>query len=473
MRGVWLVGLSSFVACRAPMPEAEPQRTDGVALVVEPPAENGSIRSVSRFHLETPAALAGDVLVVRGELSDYHLGKIRDGELPKTLVERLLPTRSWGEPGGVVVSPLVALEPSEVYSIASAELGLVAALPVAGDAAPPLSRVWPPLGQGAAADFWLFCGQQAAAPFEEVFLEPGHWSVGAMPEQSGCLRLSAYAPVASEEALVPPVSALGHPLEPAALAVAAGGPVPALACAAPEQPFGPGCIAVLDDRAVLRAPAVPTLWSVSGQSFSMLEALGPGSRRVLRGLVPASTQSVAFWVRDPFAEVARGEQLLVTGPAAAHLVLNEVFANPLGAEPAQEWVELTNDGTSAVELSAFSLRDAGGEVVLPPHLLEPGAFVLLVREDFVATAGPDPAPAAGAKLLRLPSLGKNGLSNSGEALELVGAGGQRVSAFPALPKPKPGVSVARKHPWLLDDDPASFAHHAAPGASPGAANATE
>jgi hypothetical protein len=33
------------------------------------------------------------------------------------------------------------------------------------------------------------------------------------------------------------------------------------------------------------------------------------------------------------------------------------------------------------------------------------------------------------------------------------------------------VSVARRTPWALDDEPESFALHAEPGASPGGPNA--
>ncbi len=292
----------------------------------------------------------------------------------------------------------------------------------------------------------------------------------ALEPGSSCASLRASSPLAQPEPLVPPLAVLGRALEPAVLPpVPSGAPPAPLACAEPELPFGPGCITVADDRAVVRAPQAATLWSVSGDSGAWLQPLDPGERLVLRGLVPASSELVSYWVRDAFTELSRGQALLTTGAPLPHVVVSEVFANPLGPEPAQEWVELYNDGTIPVQLSNLSLEDGGGKTELPAFVLAPGGFALVVRDDYDPTSGSDPAPAAGTKLLRVPSLGKNGLSNSGEALALR-AGAELLSKFPVLPKPKPGLSVARRSAWTLDDDPDGFAHHAAPGASPGAAN---
>ncbi|GMV18088.1 MAG: lamin tail domain-containing protein [Polyangiaceae bacterium] len=472
MRRFPLLCLGCLWACRAPLPEREPpSAAPPFTLSVEPPEQAGRIQPVSRFFLTPPDE---EALVIRGELSEYHLRKLRERELPKTLSARIVSAQSWLDADSLVLSPLSVLAPAEVYSVASPELGLIARLEVVADAAPPLGRVWPPLDAGGSAEFWLFCGELApsVAGAEEALLEPGHQPVWAAPEPgSGCVSLRASAGVTQAEPLVPPLAVLGRSLEPAALSAAAAHVQPApLDCAGPELPFGPGCIAVADDRAVVRAPEAATLWSVSGEPGAWLEPLDPGGKLVLRGLAPNSTELVSYWVRDAFAELSRGQLLLTTGPALPHVVLSEVFANPLGAEPAQEWVELYNDGTIPVELSTLSLEDGGGKVELPAFVLAPGSFALIVRDDYDPASSSDPAPAQGTKLLRVPALGKNGLSNSGEALALR-AGGQLISKFPALPKPKAGVSVARRKTWTLDDDASGFGHHAAPGASPGAPNA--
>jgi hypothetical protein len=160
-----------------------------------------------------------------------------------------------------------------------------------------------------------------------------------------------------------------------------------------------------------------------------------------------------------------------TAVARPHVVLNEVLADALGAEPAQEWIEIVNDGSVAVDLSGMTLADAGGNVALPAAPLEPGGFALLVREDFRAE-DQDPALAEDVLVVRVPVLAKNGLGNSGEALALHDASGALLSRFPALASKRAGVSLARRRPEAPDSDPASFAAHAAPGASPGAPNRT-
>lgn len=456
-----------LAGCRAPLPDPSNEpAAGGGALVVEPPPEAGRIHPVSRFRIIAPPG--DDVVLVRGVLGSYHLGKIRDRDLPKTLLERLVPVRHWVAGGEHTLRPTVALERGESYALASAELGLVSELVVRSDPTPVLERLWPPTSVPARADYWLFCGDGGvgSSALEAAWLEPGPHPVLARVEPgTSCVSLDAPVPIAATGSLVPPLGALGASLDPAELVVAEGAASAPIDCAGPEIPLGPGCATVLDDRAVVRTPEAPTLWWLGGDL-----TVASGGRVVVRGLLPASVQSLSLWVRDPFAELFRGEVTFATAAPLPHVVLNEVFANPNGPEPAAEWVELTNDGSAPVDLATLELRDQGGAIELPEFTLAPGAFVLVARSDFAPAGGPDPTPPGDTVILRVESLGKNGLSNSGEALELVGAGGSVVSRFPALPKPKPGVSVARRAPWTLDDDPAGFGHHASPGASPGRAN---
>ncbi len=467
MRLPAFAAVCGLAACRPPLPDPSASPTDADAgVVVEPPADPGAIHPVSR--LRFAASGSDDVLLVRGALSSYHLGKLRERDLPKTLLERVVPARRWAAGDQHTLRPLVLLELGETYSLASAERGLLAQLVVRADPVPVLERVWPPMGAGASPDYWLFCGEAPADVTGEqlAWLEPGPHPVWARAEGLGhCLSLTSAEPAAPVGALVPPLAALGLALSPAVLDAVPGAPSAPLACAGSEIPLGPGCAAVLDDRALVRTAGVPTLWSLSGELV-----VASGGRLVVRGLPPASLQTLSVWVRDPFAELFRGEVTFATGAPQPHVVISEVFANPNGPEPAAEWVELTNDGSESVDLSLFELRDQGGAVALPPYVLAPGAFALLARSDYEPDTGPDPKPFADTAIVRVKALGKNGLSNSGEALELVRADGVVVSRFPALPKPKPGVSVARRTPWTFDDDPAGFGLHAPPGASPGQAN---
>jgi hypothetical protein len=156
-----------------------------------------------------------------------------------------------------------------------------------------------------------------------------------------------------------------------------------------------------------------------------------------------------------------------------HVVINEVLADPRGPEPAQEWVELYNDGLEQAVIGGWTFEDSGGSVALDAIPIPVGTYLLLVREDFDPVSDADVPPPEGAPLFRVAGLGKNGLSNTGEQLTLRDASGRLVSRFPALPKPKAGVSVARREPWLADDDPRGFAYHAGVGASPGGPNQVE
>jgi hypothetical protein len=140
------------------------------------------------------------------------------------------------------------------------------------------------------------------------------------------------------------------------------------------------------------------------------------------------------------------------------------MANPLGAEPAQEWIEIVNDGTVPVDLGGFSLDLSDGPVPLPSVTLESRRFAMLVSQSYAPADGRDVPPAPGTPILRLPRLG---LSNSGETVILRAADGTAVSRFPALAPPRAGVSVARRAPSSLDSDPRAFGPHVGNGASPG------
>lgn len=145
---------------------------------------------------------------------------------------------------------------------------------------------------------------------------------------------------------------------------------------------------------------------------------------------------------------------LHTSPARARPILNEALADALGPEPQSEWVELLNDGTLGVDLAEYSLQDGGGRTALPHALLAPHEYALLVRDDF-APNGADEPPAPETRLIRVPTLGKSGLSNAGERLSLVNNAGVECSVLPALAG-KPGQSLARRTPTSADEDAKAF-----------------
>jgi hypothetical protein len=157
---------------------------------------------------------------------------------------------------------------------------------------------------------------------------------------------------------------------------------------------------------------------------------------------------------------------LRSGPAAPRFVLTEVLADAAGPEPQGEWVEVQNIGTKPGSLEAFELWDEAGGVALPSVVLAPQQFGLVVRDDFAV--GPDHVPEAAAVPIVVPTIGKNGLRNSGERVELRDPAGTVQSLMLPLPSSE-GVSVARVDAWA-PDVLSSFSTHGAKGASPGQEN---
>jgi hypothetical protein len=382
------------------------------------------------------------------------------------------------------VAPARLLEAGETYTVACGEPPLAFAIVVAGeDAAPVLRRAWPPAGGSATTDLEIWCGDVAMPALDApASLDPAGPSgtlrsgpASGVPPR--CVRFDASAPATGSEAQpspfedapgvlgwLPPVAIgdAGPPafaLEPAPLARDTEPPaVPAASCDA-EAPlaFGPGCAALLDDRVVARAPEARMLWHVRG-AVDWLGEVASGAPFVVAPLLPGSAVSLDVSAVDIAGRASTGRLGGTTLPAMAHVVLGEVLANPLGAEPQQEWIELHNTGLAPAELAGMVIADIGGEAALPAASLPPGGYALVVGEAFVEDDGLDPPVPAGTLLLRVERLGKGGLSNSGEPLELRDAVGQVVSRFPAAPKPKPGGSVARVDPLAPDGVASSFAH---------------
>jgi hypothetical protein len=159
---------------------------------------------------------------------------------------------------------------------------------------------------------------------------------------------------------------------------------------------------------------------------------------------------------------------LVTKSHDFHLIINEIMANPAGKEPDQEWVELYNDSPRTCNVQGFRFADAQSPVELPETQIPGGSFALLVNSSFNLQAM-ETAPPSVTTIIRLKSLGKNGLSNSGEEVRLIGPDGSVLSSVPALASPKQDCSVERIDLDGPDDRPASF-RISQKGGSPGLPN---
>lgn len=481
--------LTSTSACRGPFPDRLPRPpgdagVEGAAAVtLDPDADLALAPRVLRVDVDLPEGTresASALALYEGTLDDYHLRRIEKQDLPKTLLARRVPAVAWAEAdaGRLVLAPTVPLDAGGTYSVASPSLGLVATLSVRdAGAAALLGRVWPPPDAGSGASHPVYCADGGAPTVAEpVELSPGHVptrmepGVGAAGAGRGsCVHLSS-GTLPDAGRFLPPPWVGGVALDPAPL----GGdrvPAPAPAdCSAGEIRFGLGCAEVQDDRVVVRTPDAPLLWAVVAAGSVTLHVAHAGDRFVVRTLVPSTDPTLGVTTVDLGGRERHWRPVLSTKPPMPHVVINEVLANPLGPEPTEEWVELVNDGTTAVDLHGWVLSDLGGATPLPSYVLPPHAFALVVRNDFVRDDGLDVPPPDGLALLHVPSIGSHGLSNAGEPLELTDPSGSVVSRFPAVPKPRAGISVARRYPWSLDDDPRSFGLSGGKGASPGGPN---
>jgi hypothetical protein len=446
-----------------------------------PPAAATAVAPISRLVLQLAEPITtARVSLIRGTLSSAQLHELARPTLSEALGARLVPALIWADGDGlrVTAAPLAALDAGALYTIGVSAPAQAWSFAVSAEPGRTLlARVWPRAGVAIARSA-AWCGASALAPFvhDDAVLEPaalaGRFQLGTgvtvpaascvawMPQ--GELELGALP------ALSPPVLSLGDEdvsLEPVVLL--AGDPVvPAapMVCQPEETPFASACADVQDDRILVRAPEQALLWTIAGTGPVVVRSTAPGERFLLR---PLPVPSLQVSTLDAQGQSTTTEVTVVPGAKRSHVVINEVMANPNGPEPQQEWIELYNDGSSAVSLAGYALEDAQGTSVLPDAMLAEGELALIVGPGYEPRPELDPAPPAETKLLRVPALA---LANDGERLTLRDADGVIVSVFPAI-KTKNGVSSARKQPDSDDRDPSAFALSRSPaGSSPGAAN---
>lgn len=487
-------------ACGAPLPTrtegAEPRlpapAIDAGAdlrIQFDPDALAGAVSPVTRITVSSSDPLADPrVLLVPGALTAAQLRDLGRPTVPQTLLSRALSTLVWleADPRVLVVAPLAALEPGGSYTLALSAPMASFAFTVVSEAPPALVRLWPDraeIAPSARAAVW--CGSGALGPLDvSAILEPAllagrflSGTGGSIAAQNCISWFSADEPASNEPdpsvpwALPPPAVTFDDgsraALEPFLLFRREAAPAPLLACGPTEIPFGPGCAEVEDDRIVVRPGDDPILWTIDLGEGAFVQPSRGAKPFTLR---PLPTHGVAHvGALDPSGRVLEADIAIQAAYARPHVVLNEVLANPAGAEPSQEWVELYNDGSESMSLAGFLLEDAGGRTLLPDVSLGAGRFALIVPEAFVADDGADPPPPPDTVLLRVPALGRAGLSNEGEMLTLRAPTGIVVSTFPAL-KTKNGVSTARVAPDAPDADTASFVSSPNGTSTPGAPN---
>lgn len=450
-----------------------------------------AVPTVDRWYLDGfPLDSLEALWLVRGDVSSVSEGKIRAGDVPQTLQEGRVPMASWlsgrDEPGDVVLAATVPLQARQRYSLIGVGYGLIATVEVADEDRPLLSR-WggfaPNPGDEVpyclgAMPFWLDDGSGRGKPGSSAFPDGVLDGLTDGGVGSGhCVRV--VVPDTARQFFVPPPRAGDLDLDPAPLPLGRTKET----SKEPENPavcadLGPetietqtGCL--VSDGPALHVHLAPGTYHLqlvpqgSDARTIVLLSIDGDERRTFGPLLPESEYSIGITrLSDQGAEPLEESIRLVTGAAAPRFVLTEVLADPLGAEPQAEWVELLNVGSATGSLEGLFLWDEAGGSSLPAQLVKPGQYAVIVREDFVL--GPDIVPSADSIPVLVASLGDNGLRNGGEIVQLRDSSERILSTIPSG-KTGEGISFARVLPWL-PDSPESFAIHGTPGNSPGGPN---
>jgi len=433
-----------------------------VSVRFDPSAAVDQVSNVVHVHLASSTLSPAAVSLFEGTLSSYYLGKFKHGEVPDTLAVRQLPLVSWRADAELVVAPLrpLAIGPHSLVSTS----GLVAEFNV-GTTRPVLERWWPPASSAGSPRFAVYCRPESSSEpvpsSGSLLFEPGRWTVELAPgiDEQGlfaerCSHFQSEYALAAGEIWVPPAVVADWALAPAIFSASELGAAASLGCQPDEQAFGPGCASVADDRVTVRTPEAALLWIVHTARGALVQVSAAGQSLTIDGLQPDAQERLWGSTHDLSGTARAFELELHTAAARERPILNEALADALGPEPQSEWIEVLNDGTLAVDLAQYSLQDGGGRTPLPHASLAPHEYALLVRDDFAVSPSDEP-PAAGTRLIRLPTLGKSGLSNAGERLSLVDSEGVERSVLPALAG-KAGQSLARRTPTSEDSDPKAF-----------------
>lgn len=473
-----IIGLS---ACEVELHQGLVSSSEAAApseLTLEPAptASTNEASPVTWMRLLGGAALDGKVLLFQGSLSSYDQGRIARDDLPATLLEREMPLVSWKAGEDLIAAPARLLLPDTSYTAAWSDGSVLSEFRVGPfEPGAVLTRVWPPAAHDAGPQN-LFCGGETLdVALEEVPLGGADASASVRSAAElglpRCVWLEVTQPVAAGVPAVLPQRIGEWFLEPGVVAVGEE-VMTAPLCSEGEVAVPGACLTVEDDRLALSASA-EGLWLVDTDAVDVTRAVVTGDVLLVKGLQPATHQTVAFRVYDLSGTLHGFSVDVVTAPVTPRIVISEVMANPAGPEPSQEWIELVNDGITAVDLSGWKLADPGMETPLPSYQLQPGEYVVLVGPGWEADPDLGAVPPEAVTVLELPQLGKSGLSNSGELLRLRDPEGNTVSKFPETPRPENGVSNARRFSHTLFRQTADIAQHAAPFSSPGLPNTLE
>jgi hypothetical protein len=150
------------------------------------------------------------------------------------------------------------------------------------------------------------------------------------------------------------------------------------------------------------------------------------------------------------------------------IILGEIYPNPAGKEPAQEFVEIINIGSEEVNLLNYRLTDNLEEEgdILPEFILGAGKKLVLVGNRYDLECMEDPAISQDATVLFLESsLAGGGMKNKGEELYIFDSSGKMQSRYLGWYdlSSKEGWSVNRINPEACDVSSNWYLSESTPG----------
>ncbi len=209
-------------------------------------------------------------------------------------------------------------------------------------------------------------------------------------------------------------------------------------CQLDEVQAGPACVLADDRSATIRVQlAHPVRAFLSGASVRDRGVANRGEVQLRLEPLVAGSRFEAELLLIGLSGASHVERLSLAVPEGLlPVTIAEVRANPLGAEPRQEYVEVLNFGPAPVPVAGLALADRPdriGDVIETAQTIPPGARALLVADAFDPDDDADVPVPPGVPLIRVgTSLASAGLSNAGEAIYLRDAEGRRLSSAPAL-----------------------------------------
>ena len=236
----------------------------------------------------------------------------------------------------------------------------------------------------------------------------------------------------------------GMPLAQAQVAVTLTGPAQATSC---------GTVFVTN-RFVNNGSTLNNLW-ITNELPSASYAYVPGLSTVtLPGGVVLTGAAADPDVNNGSTNLVWDFTAVVTPSTVTNLLITEVFYNPgLAPEDDNEWIEIYNPTTNAVDLTGWSIRDTapGAIDALPAATINPGEFIVIAADTNAFLAA---NPTYAGQLLEIAD-GKigSGLNNFGDGVLLRNAASATVDAVsygastaafsPAVPTVAAGRSIAR------------------------------